>query len=83
MTSDNPPKSKWQFSLWALLVLVTFTAPIAGLFFGGFGEEARVWAVSLLAKSAVYILPISTVAVVALLLMMLVRLSSRTFQSKR
>ena len=82
MNSEAKRSGRWQFSLRTLFVILTIAAPLVAVFSGAFGETLRAYAVNLLVRLAPYLLPISTLAVYALLILCGIRLARRVFSRK-
>ena len=77
MNQDSGNPCRWQFGLGSLFFFSTVAGPVAGLFFGAFGENNRAAAVNALVIASNYVFPLSWIAIAALITLGLARLLGR------
>ncbi|MDB4766150.1 hypothetical protein OAG71_00535 [bacterium] len=77
MNQDSRNPRRWQFGLGSLFFFTTVAGPVAGLFFGAFGENNRAAAVNALVIVSDYVFPLSWIAMTVLITLGLVRLLGR------
>ena len=77
MNRDSRIPRRWRFGLGSLFFFTTVAGPVAGLFFGAFGENNQAAAVNALVIVSDYAFPLSWIAIAVLITLGLVRLFGR------